>query len=633
VAERKIDLGLQWRPESHRSGWGYALGALADLHIPGGILLEGFIEKKFAWGGDPGDLRNDPRPHTRPWVGFWHNPPTVHKSFNRVGHAPGDILATRLWRESAPHCLGLFTLSRHLRQWLEQRVTVPVCSLLHPTEQSAVTFSPWRYAANPCKKVIQVGWWLRRVESLHELGVTSLQKVVLSPFPETSDRHAAEGWADYGKSSDVSGLAYLGDDAYDELLAENIVFLDLYDSSANNAIVECIVRMTPVLVNPLPAVVEYLGDGYPFYFSDLGEAASKAQDTALVVATHQYLRDAPVRRQLTGEHFRRAFASSTIYRGLPSATVRMPDGPGATVIRVAEKEERDRIPAPSAPRPLPAPAAATRDRRLSTRPPAATVFTSVYAADDDLDLFLDNICGQTSFDECELLLFDVRASHRDPGAVREKIETRCTAHPNIRYCPLDTDPGLYQIWNRAVQASRARLLTNANLDDRKSPDSLERHIRALTDNPLIDVACSTLLVTTKPNETWEANSAFATWFAKFANGSSDLSSLGSKTEFGLDDLFLPDGCGNRADSHNLPHCMPLWRKTLHERFGLFNPWDFGAIADWEFWLRCAAKGARFMLLREPLGLYYLNAWSHNRRLRLDPVKARILDTYRKKQDA
>lgn len=333
--EPKLDLGVQWRPETHRSGWPYALDSLAGLHTPGGVLLEGFVEKKFAWGRDPGDLRNDPRPHTRPWIGFWHNPPAVHERFRLVGHghAPDDILTRGLWRESAPYCLGLFTLSRHLQRWLAARVPVPVCSLLHPTGPPSAGFSARRYANNPRKKIVQIGWWLRRFDSLCDLEVPGLEKAALSPFPGAPDWYTAQGWADYGAASSVTQLAYLDDHAYDELLAENIVFLDLYDSSANNAIVECIARLTPVLVNPLPAVVEYLGAGYPLYFTDLREAAAKAQDMQRVIAAHQYLRDSPVRQRLTGDQFRWALAQSAIYRQLPpvpaaaSPAGRAPGGP------------------------------------------------------------------------------------------------------------------------------------------------------------------------------------------------------------------------------------------------------------------------------------------------------------------
>jgi len=103
------------------------------------------------------------------------------------------------------------------------------------------------------------------------------------------------------------------------LLSQNIAFLHLYDSSANNALIECIARATPVLINPLPAVLEYLGPDYPFYFHTLAEAARKAEDTSLVLAAHEYLRQPALRQKLTGEYFLRSLVHSEIYRQLPEA--------------------------------------------------------------------------------------------------------------------------------------------------------------------------------------------------------------------------------------------------------------------------------------------------------------------------
>ena len=76
-------------------------------------------------------------------------------------------------------------------------------------------------------------------------------------------------------------------DEYDKLLENNIVFIDLYNSSANNTILECIIRNTPIIVNKLEAVVEYLGEDYPMYFNDLSEIPellNKIQDA------HDYLK-------------------------------------------------------------------------------------------------------------------------------------------------------------------------------------------------------------------------------------------------------------------------------------------------------------------------------------------------------
>ena len=99
-------------------------------------------------------------------------------------------------------------------------------------------------------------------------------------------------------------------------MSSNITFVDLYDSSANNAVIESIARATPLLVNPLPAVVEYLGKDYPFYFENLGEAAKKAENFDLVEETHLYLLNCETRKKFSQEAFRKAFEESEVYKSL-----------------------------------------------------------------------------------------------------------------------------------------------------------------------------------------------------------------------------------------------------------------------------------------------------------------------------
>jgi hypothetical protein len=81
----------------------------------------------------------------------------------------------------------------------------------------------------------------------------------------------------------------LNDDMYDITLSENICFIYLYDSSANNAIIECIARNCPILINKLPAVVEYLGDEYPFYYDTIEETTEKVHNLQLIQKTYEYL--------------------------------------------------------------------------------------------------------------------------------------------------------------------------------------------------------------------------------------------------------------------------------------------------------------------------------------------------------
>jgi hypothetical protein len=248
-----------------------------------------------------------------------HDPPGVPPWFGHYHPGPQDYLHRDQWIESLPHCRGLYTLSRRLRDWLADRVPVPVESLIHPAGTPNAYFDPSRYLQNPRPRLVQVGGWLRRYHSVYRLHTTRLQKAVI---------HLRRPWFDYSQRMDLQALPttdlldtveevpYLTPDGYDRLLAENIVFLDLYDSSANNAIIECIVRGTPVVVNHLDAVVEYLGADYPLYFDSLTEAAAKAENNDLVLAAHAYLMNSPIRPQLTGEHFLRSVAESEIYQAL-----------------------------------------------------------------------------------------------------------------------------------------------------------------------------------------------------------------------------------------------------------------------------------------------------------------------------
>ena len=111
-------------------------------------------------------------------------------------------------------------------------------------------------------------------------------------------------------------VIHLSNKNYDTILSENIVFLFLFDASASTTITECIARNTPVLINPIEPVKEYLGDDYPFYYNTLEEAASKAMDFDLVYKTYQYLRDLPIKKKMTRKYFLKSFIDSQIYNSL-----------------------------------------------------------------------------------------------------------------------------------------------------------------------------------------------------------------------------------------------------------------------------------------------------------------------------
>jgi tetratricopeptide (TPR) repeat protein len=350
----RIHLADQHSFASHRSGWDMALAALRPLHHQRGVRFDGFLERNFAWrhrsdGVRPAavltQLKRDGvfeqlasseeqglTPYREPWVGVLHNPYQMPAWFH-AADAPQTILAKRIWRDSLPACRGLFTLSEHLAAWLRERTGLPVSALILPTEIPASLFDFEAFLANPQRRVVQVGWWLRRLNGIRELplaadnplGYTKMRLLprffdgaagYLRELMALEERHSGDG-AQPSHATNTSDQDHLPDGAYDALLARNLVFLQLYDASANNAVVECIARGTPLLVNPLPAVVEYLGPDYPLYYDSLEQAAAFALDLGRLREAHEHLVACPTRARLDPVAFRLELEASAVYRGLP----------------------------------------------------------------------------------------------------------------------------------------------------------------------------------------------------------------------------------------------------------------------------------------------------------------------------
>jgi hypothetical protein len=49
----------------------------------------------------------------------------------------------------------------------------------------------------------------------------------------------------------------------------------------------------------------------------------------------------------------------------------------------------------------------------------------------------------------------------------------------------------------------------------------------------------------------------------------------------------------------------MWRKSIHERFGMFDTSYFSA-ADYDMWFRVLAGGGKIAPIEETVGLYYQN---------------------------
>jgi len=103
---------------------------------------------------------------------------------------------------------------------------------------------------------------------------------------------------------------------YDNLLKHNIVILDLWGATANNAILEIMALTIPANVRRIPSTIEYLGEDYPMFFDNKADIEHEiSQDPVLLInrlkRAHYYLQNIKMEK-LTLEYFLRSLQENTL---------------------------------------------------------------------------------------------------------------------------------------------------------------------------------------------------------------------------------------------------------------------------------------------------------------------------------
>ncbi len=210
-----------------------------------------------------------------------------------------------------------------------------------------------------------------------------------------------------------------------------------------------------------------------------------------------------------------------------------------------------------------------------TSTPKVSIITSVYKGGYFIEEFMRDITNQTMFDQCELIIINANS----PDNEEEVILRYMKKYPNIFYLRLGSDPGLYPVWNMAIKLSNAQYIMNANVDDRLKEDAMEVFVKALDENPEIDLVYSDIFITSVPNSPYDGCKAWAV---------SNFNAFSQK-----------------AMMVCMPMNHPMWRKTLHDKYGLFSE-EYKAAGDYEMWLRAVDQGAHFLKINSIYGVWYYN---------------------------
>lgn len=314
------------------------------------ILFDPYLDKTFGWDVEfleqYGEL-----PLKNTWSGFFHHTPTpeyglytIDKTFQTTSFIESLQCCKHLFvfsnRLRDWICNRLKELSIEFEENYDH---IQVITIKHPTEfvKPHLKCDVYSFIRSNVRCIIQIGGWLRDTYSIYKLNVPRNYKkyalkgkamdhyyidgeklqdientllelgqdngvVTCQTGCDTSNHlitnlNEIESWRinKHIKGlvqtirdiyNDVEIIERLDNDEYDVLLSKNIVFVNLVDCSAVNTLVECIVRNTPIVINRLPAVEEYIGHKYPLFYDSIDDVYKILENDKNIINAHKYLR-------------------------------------------------------------------------------------------------------------------------------------------------------------------------------------------------------------------------------------------------------------------------------------------------------------------------------------------------------
>jgi hypothetical protein len=292
----KIPRPIHW--DHHNDGWRWIVQLLTEhLVDPKGTYCATAVEDEFFVYG----------PIQEPWVGFVHQVPKQHLPFPDLER----LVQMPTWQASLPYCHGLWVLSEYVRRALRNLgVTVPIDLVRYATPTPATYWAPEAMRAGP-REVYFIGGFLRNYQAFYDLDAGDRAKVLLA---QKGFDPRTRGLADNGT---VEVRDRIDSSTYEHTLARSVVFLNLFDATANTTVVECLVRATPLIINRLTGAEEYLGIDYPLFYETLEEAAALLRSEERLIAGSRHLAALPIQEEITGRAFLESIQRTAVYHDLP----------------------------------------------------------------------------------------------------------------------------------------------------------------------------------------------------------------------------------------------------------------------------------------------------------------------------
>ncbi len=199
-----------------------------------------------------------------------------------------------------------------------------------------------------------------------------------------------------------------------------------------------------------------------------------------------------------------------------------------------------------------------------------TAIVSAYYAKEFIRSRLENLLAQEPLPE----IIVVAQTDSVEWAISSTYPVRLIMTPHV--------PTIYAAWNMAIKEATGDYITNANCDDQTFAGSYNIMAGILDNNP--DIAL-----------------VYGNEYVQDENNSNEVNLK-----------LRPDCDFNLLQSKCVIGPFPMWRKSLHDKYGYFDE-NLTVCGDYEFWLRIAQGGEKLFHIRQFLGQYTRRASSAEHR--------------------
>jgi glycosyltransferase involved in cell wall biosynthesis len=223
-----------------------------------------------------------------------------------------------------------------------------------------------------------------------------------------------------------------------------------------------------------------------------------------------------------------------------------------------------------------------------------SAIVNVFNAGDFLPHKMESLLAQTicKDDRLEIILVNPDSPNKDD---EWRIHDYEREYPDIvKPVHLPHRVGVYHAWNIGIQAATGDYIVNSNVDDPLLPDAYESMATELDRGA--DVVYGNWYATTSKLPTVDD------WEPYLAQGNDYPLGTSHYANHPVSAARLADACHWS--------CGVMWRKSLHETIGWFDP-AFSICGDYDMWCRMMLSGAQVVALPQTLGWFYFSVDQSN----------------------